>query len=129
MPSAHIAELFLCTLTTPYTLSLIHILQTAIFKDGIFGDGSIGSEYILFVNIDICLLYTSFVFRMGKAGIGQIVRMVKFFLAHRRIRRIDNDYFIIYLLCDTGSRIFIGFFFDVPEIADLFLFISQTLFM
>ena len=70
----------------------------------------------------ICGNPLSFVFRMGKAGIGQIVRMVKLFLAHRRIRRIDNDHFIIYLLCDTGSRIFIGFFFDVPEIAGLFLF-------
>lgn len=69
----------------------------------------------------ICGNPLSFVFRMGKAGIGQIVRMVKLFLAHRRIRRIDNDHFIIYLLCDTGSRIFIGFFFDVPEIAGLFL--------
>ena len=33
-------------------------VQTAIFEDGIFGNASVGSEYILFVNIDVIQQHT-----------------------------------------------------------------------
>ncbi len=42
-----------------------------------------------------------FVFGMRQPGIRQIERMVEFFLAHRRIGRIDYYHLIPYCLCDS----------------------------
>ena len=71
----------------------------------------------------------SLIFRMRQAGIWQIERTVQFFLAHRWIRGIDYYYLVSDGLCDTCSRIFIGLFFNVPEIARVFLLIRQAFFV
>ena len=55
--------------------------------------------------------------------------MVQFFLCHRWIGWVYHYYFVVYSLNNPGCCIFIAFFFNVPEIGGLLLFVSEAFFV
>jgi hypothetical protein len=66
------------------------------------------------------------VFGMRQSGIWQVKRIIHFLFCHRFKRRIDDQRFAHYVLCDSIGLPFIGFHFYNFEVGSILDFILKT---
>ena len=127
------------------SLEIRHLAHVLYFtQDGLFGTGS--NKFSLMSrdrakgtspetsamqgdgmsNHVVCRYFLVLVFRVRQSGEREIVNGIYLVRGHGRIGRVHDDKFVLNRLYQFGGVNTIGFFFDIPEIRGVFLFIRQA---